>query len=53
MMAAHRPEPAEITESAWTYLPAEAEMLVKLGRVPEARPLIAAALRLDAQHGGR
>jgi hypothetical protein len=52
-MAAHRPEPAEIAESAWTYLPAEARMLVELRRVPEARPPLAAALRLDAQHGGR
>jgi hypothetical protein len=52
-MAAHRPEPAEITESAWTYHPEEAQMVVELGRVPEIRPLIAAALRLDAQHGGR
>ena len=53
MMAGHRAEPAEMTESAWTYLREEAKMLVELGRVPEVRPLLAAALRLDAQHGGR
>jgi hypothetical protein len=52
-MAAHRPEPAEITESAWTYLPEEAQMLVDFGRVPEVRPLTAAARRLDARHGER
>jgi len=53
VMTAHRPEPAEITESAWTYLPEEAQMVVEFGRVPDVRPLTAAALRLDARHGGR